>query len=112
MDSRNEALGQQIRASRERLGLSQRQLAELVGIPAHQTISQIEKGTRGVKVWELATLAKILRIDISTFVLERNQMEGSRERSEESRLLLEVLDHLRLINDKLTEKKECGRTWK
>ncbi|GAH85544.1 unnamed protein product, partial [marine sediment metagenome] len=45
--------------------MSQKRLAEEVGFPVLQTVSQIEKGKREVKAWELVNLAKVLRIDIS-----------------------------------------------
>ncbi len=58
-------LGYRIRSARNRLALSQQQLAEEAGFSALQIISQIEKGKREVKAWELAKLARALRIDIS-----------------------------------------------
>jgi Zn-dependent peptidase ImmA (M78 family)/transcriptional regulator with XRE-family HTH domain len=58
-------IGYRIRSARERLGISQQVLAEKIGISAHQIISQIEKGEREVKAWELAEFSKILRVDIS-----------------------------------------------
>ena len=64
MDNLSKALGQRIRALRERLGLSQEELAYRAGFSAHQVVSQIEKGKREVKAWELANLAKVLRTDI------------------------------------------------
>ena len=61
-------LGHRIRTSRERLGLSQEELAKRAGFSVHQIISQIEKGKREVKAWELANLAKVLMTDISTLL--------------------------------------------
>lgn len=58
-------LGNRIRNARNRLSLSQAQLAEETGFSASQIISQIEKGERDVKAWELVNLAKALRIDVS-----------------------------------------------
>lgn len=58
-------LGQRIRTARKRVGLKQQELAQQAGFSAHQIISQIEMGERVVKAWELATLAKILRVEVS-----------------------------------------------
>jgi len=58
-------LGNRIRSARMRLSLSQQQLAKEIGFSASQIVSQIEKGERDVKAWELVNLAKALRIDVS-----------------------------------------------
>ncbi len=58
-------LGDRIRTARSRLCLSQQQLADEAGFSAPQIISQIEKGEREVKAWELVNLARALRIEIS-----------------------------------------------
>lgn len=58
-------LGNRIRNARIRLSLSQQQLAHEVGFSASQIVSQIEKGERDIKAWELVNLAKALRIDVS-----------------------------------------------
>ena len=58
-------LGNRIRNARMRLSLSQHQLAKEIGFSASQIISQIEKGERDVKAWELVNLAKALRVDVS-----------------------------------------------
>ena len=58
-------LGKRIRNARIRLSLSQQQLAKEIGFSASQIVSQIEKGERDVKAWELVNLAKALHIDVS-----------------------------------------------
>jgi Zn-dependent peptidase ImmA (M78 family)/DNA-binding XRE family transcriptional regulator len=58
-------LGKRVRDARVRLSLSQQQLAKEIGFSASQIVSQIEKGERDVKAWELVNLAKVLRIDVS-----------------------------------------------
>lgn len=57
-------LGDRIRARREALGLSQKDLAERAGFSAHQIVSQIEKGQREVKAWELAKLSQLLHVSM------------------------------------------------
>jgi len=58
-------LGQRIRDFRMRVGLKQQDLATQMGLKSGETISQIERGEREVKAWELAKLARILLVDFS-----------------------------------------------
>jgi Zn-dependent peptidase ImmA (M78 family)/DNA-binding XRE family transcriptional regulator len=58
-------LGSRIRNARMQLSLSQKQLAQETGLSAAQIISQIEKGEREIKAWELVNLAKALHLDVS-----------------------------------------------
>jgi Zn-dependent peptidase ImmA (M78 family)/transcriptional regulator with XRE-family HTH domain len=57
-------LAERLREARQRIGLTQAQLAEVAGFSAHQIVSQIEKGEREVKAWELARLAHALSVNI------------------------------------------------
>ncbi len=63
MDDLRERLGKRIRAARRTLGLTQQQLAREAGLPALQVVSQIEKGEREVKAWELVNICRALRVD-------------------------------------------------
>ncbi|MGD0264146.1 MAG: XRE family transcriptional regulator [Candidatus Methylomirabilota bacterium] len=63
-------LADRIRARRNVLGLNQKALAELAGFSALQTISQIEKGQRDVKAWELVRLAKALRMSMTDLLAD------------------------------------------
>ena len=65
MKNLRETLAQRIQKARERLGLTQQELAEQAGFSVHQIISQIERGERDIKAWELANLAKALRIEVA-----------------------------------------------
>jgi transcriptional regulator with XRE-family HTH domain len=58
------ACGAFVRTARERDGLSQDELAELVGV-ARNTISRIETGSRSPSVEVLFALADKLRIDLN-----------------------------------------------
>jgi transcriptional regulator with XRE-family HTH domain len=58
-------LGKKIKKIRETLGISQRKLAELCGVPS-STISQIENGERKVTADELIKFADILNISVAT----------------------------------------------
>jgi len=58
-------LGDRIRTARVRLSFTQKDLAEEAGFSAPQIISQIEKGKRELKAWELVSLATVLRLEVS-----------------------------------------------
>ena len=62
------ALGNRIRIYRKRLGLAQKDLASQLGVGSAETISQIERGQREVKAWELVQLAKLLFVELSELV--------------------------------------------
>lgn len=59
-----EVIAARLREARERAGLTQKEVAERAGLAHHQTVSQIERGEREVKAWELATLARVLQVGI------------------------------------------------
>ena len=65
MKDLRETLAQRIQKARERLGLTQQELAVQAGFSVHQIISQIERCERDIKAWELANLAKALRIEVA-----------------------------------------------
>jgi len=64
MDDLRTRLGNRIRSARTALGFTQQKLSEEAGLPAPQVVSQIEKGEREVKAWELVNIARVLRVDI------------------------------------------------
>ncbi len=70
VETSQEALGKRIRVARERLGITQAGLAQRVGLSAHQIVSQIEKGHREVKAWELAKIAEVLHVEFSSLLSE------------------------------------------
>lgn len=57
-------LGEVIRTLRRERGFTQKELARTTGLPAAQTISDIERGLRDVKAWELVKLADALGCSI------------------------------------------------
>lgn len=61
-------IGAAIRAAREALGLSQPELAEAVGLPAPQTVSDIELGKREVKARELVRFARVLHRSVEALL--------------------------------------------
>jgi len=68
MEHPNLLLGKNIRSARERLGLTLEQLANKAGLPALQTVSEIELGKREVKAWELVNIARALQISVSSLL--------------------------------------------
>ncbi len=67
-------LGERIREARKRLGLTQRELAQRAGLSAHQIVSQIEKGEREVKAWELARIAQVLCQSVNELLAPRSPL--------------------------------------
>ena len=55
-----EIIAYSVRDRRKALGMSQRELAEAVGFGSHQIVSELERGQRDVKAWELARIADAL----------------------------------------------------
>lgn len=76
MEGVREVIGVRLRDARRKLGLKQKEVAAKAGFSAHQIISQIEAGNRDVKAWELATLAKILKISITDLFAEKARREA------------------------------------
>ncbi len=64
MSSASKILGSRVRLFRKRSGLTQKDLAEQMGFTAAETVSQIERGDREVKAWELVQLANALSTEI------------------------------------------------
>jgi len=65
MDSSIKSLGDRIRAFRKRLDLTQKDLAIQMGFNSPETISQIERGDRELKAWELVQLVKLLSTNLN-----------------------------------------------
>jgi len=64
MDELQKVLGERIHLLRKRLGITQQTLAERVGFSAFQTVSEIERGGRDVKAWELVRIADALHTEV------------------------------------------------
>ena len=71
----NKNIGEKIRQLRNRLNLSQQDFAEQVGISSFQTISDIEKGERELKAYELATFARVLRVNTNELLTQEKIIE-------------------------------------
>lgn len=86
-------LGQRIRATRERVGMSQEQLADAVERD-QKAISEYENGKRKLAATELAVFARVLGVPISYFY------EGEYHIDELDQLLLQEFRSLPTTQDK------------
>lgn len=73
-------LGQAIRSRRKALGMTQGELASALGFNVAQTVSDIERGERAVKAWELVKIARALHTPIEHLL-------GIPETTEEARVM-------------------------
>lgn len=70
-------LGERLRAERQRAGLSQEGLADLVGL--HRTyVGSVERGERNVSVRNIWALADALDVSPAVFVTARGSVDGTR----------------------------------
>lgn len=72
-NKKDSKIGAQIKAAREEMGLSQMDLAKLLGFQTATAVSLIEKGDRGVPAEMLQVLSEALHRDIKYFL---SQDEG------------------------------------
>ncbi len=70
-------LGKKIRKYRERLNLKQADLAGKMGFNSSEIISQIERGVREIKAWELVELSRHLQISVSEIIGDREPETGA-----------------------------------
>ena len=65
-------LGDRIRKVREEFGFTQGDLAKKAGLGPGQIISQIEKGQREIKAYELVRLSRVLNTDLYGLLLQQD----------------------------------------
>lgn len=68
-------LGERIAYLRKDRGLSQRKLAELLGL-SQQIVASYETGDRHIPVWRLISLAEVLGIDVEKLLNGAQQSKG------------------------------------
>jgi Zn-dependent peptidase ImmA (M78 family)/transcriptional regulator with XRE-family HTH domain len=73
MEETNLYIGKSIRKLRESWNLSQRELAEVLHLNHPQSISEIEKGDRALKAYELTILSSFFHIDIAELLCQKKQ---------------------------------------
>lgn len=96
-------VGQQIRHRRIMLGLTQQQLAELVGI-TYQQAHKYERGINRVSAGRLYQIARVLDVDVSYFFEDISDTVGATPLSRE-RICLDVARNFAQISD--TRKQEA-----
>lgn len=69
------SLGDRIKTFRKRLNLTQKDLANQMGFNSPETLSQIERGDRELKAWELVKLAKLLSLNLNDLLRIENVQE-------------------------------------
>jgi|HigsolmetaAR202D_1030399.scaffolds.fasta_scaffold03287_8 Predicted Zn peptidase len=108
------AIGRRIQTAREARGLTQAQLAALLGIANHQTVSELEQGNRQLQPGELVRLTQVLERDLDYFVdpftlageaeyswrAENAPEEAIKEVSEQADRLVALLRWLRRLYDR------------
>ena len=62
-----EEIGAKIREQRKKLGISQQELAEIVGYKGKDSISRIESGDVNIPMDKMVEITKALRMQISEF---------------------------------------------
>ncbi len=77
MPALREVLAGRIRESRKKLKLTQEELASAAGFTAHQIVSEIERGGRDVKAWELARIAQVLKTEVQYLLEARDPVPCS-----------------------------------
>ncbi len=65
-------LGQRVLQLRKKLNLKQEELARELGVNHAQIISQIERGEREIKAWELAKLSKALFVNVNDLLAQED----------------------------------------
>lgn len=95
MDTSSRNIGKRIRFFRKRSGFTQHELASQIGFKSKETISQIERGDREIKAWELAELSRILSANINDLLREeapdKNPVVLWRQSPKEQKRLKETL---------------------
>lgn len=67
-DRINERIGRRIRLYREKIGMTQAELAKAAGYKSTGTISLIERGLCGVEVSKLRKIARVLEVDLGALI--------------------------------------------
>lgn len=70
-------IGRNIREARERMGLRQLDLARVIEAKSSEIVSQIEKGSREVKAWELSRIASALHVELQDLLSPQRLVSGA-----------------------------------
>lgn len=93
-------IGERIRAIRKRLGMTQGDLAERVGLAGHASISKIERGDSNMDLATAVRIAAALRLSVGELVDDSQHEDSGNSRSDlQEDIYLETLGMLNLLRD-------------
>lgn len=99
-------VGQRIRERRIMLGMSQHQLARLIGV-AYQQTHKYERGLNRISVGRLFTVAQALEIEPAWFFEGMSAAVEAEEPSPRQRLHLQLMRNFMLIRDERQRDAVC-----
>ena len=91
-------VGQRIRERRTLLGLTQQQLAELIGV-TYQQAHKYERGINRVSAGRLYELATVLGVDVGYFFAGLNEADAGESFSSRQRMCLDLARNFAKIDD-------------
>lgn len=92
MDKRQrEHLGKTLRKGRERLGLSQAEMAELVGLQTHNSISNAERGYTLPPLTTIARAAEVIGVPLYSLFTPDPLIPAPETMREDERVIMESL---------------------
>lgn len=83
-------IGYKIKARREYLGMSQKELAEKMGYKSHTTIAKIENGTNDVVQTNVVKFAEVLNTTIAYLMGWEEEENTTEELSDGEKMILEL----------------------
>ena len=87
MGNMRDVIAKRIREARERCGLSQQELANLMGWKSHASVAAIERGNQDVKTWEILKFAAIMKVSPESLYSEGIKIPECRSYFGETELL-------------------------
>jgi transcriptional regulator with XRE-family HTH domain len=101
-------VGGRMRERRVMLGLTQQQLAELIGV-TYQQAHKYEKGINRVAAGRLYTIARVLGVDVGYF-FEGIGDEGDFKPTPQQRMLLELARNFVAVSNRRQQEALCSLT--
>ena len=95
-------IGERIKRRREQLGLSQSELARMVGYTSRSTINKIEKDGRGISQNKIVDIARALKVTPS-YLMGWEELEDANTEDDYDELYREYGDDARAFHKKLQE---------
>ncbi|MFO1036002.1 MAG: helix-turn-helix transcriptional regulator [Geminicoccaceae bacterium] len=99
-------VGRRMRDRRIALGLTQQQMADLIGV-TYQQAHKYEKGVNRIAAGRLFHIARALGVEVSYF-FEAMDMEGSFQPSRQQRMLLELARCFTALSSRRQQEALCN----